>query len=93
MNDSGVVVGTGDTGSGRHAFRWHGGVMTDLGTLPGASRSEAYGINENGVVAGTSYRPTGEPRAVIWRQRPDRRPRPAAQPRPGGQRRAARCSP
>ena len=66
MNDSGAVVGTSDTGSGRHAFRWRGGVMTDLGTLPGTSRSEAYGINENGVVAGTSYRPTGEPRAVLW---------------------------
>lgn len=67
MNDAGVVVGVGDTGAAPHAFQWRDGVMTDLGTLRGGTRSAAYGVNESGVITGTAYRPTGEPRAVIWR--------------------------
>jgi len=67
VNDAGVVVGDSDTGAARHAFRWISGTMTDLGTLPGGGRSTAAGINEHGVIVGTAYRPTGEPRAVIWR--------------------------
>jgi probable HAF family extracellular repeat protein len=67
VNDAGVVVGDSDTGAARHAFRWISGTMTDLGTLPGGGRSTAAGINEHGVIVGTAHRPTGEPRAVIWR--------------------------
>ena len=67
LNDAGAVVGDSDTGGTRHAFRWISGTMTDLGALPGGGRSTAAGINADGVIVGTAYRPTGEPRAVIWR--------------------------
>jgi len=54
INDAGQVVG-GDT----HAFLWSSGKKTDLGTLPPEgpedfAGSVAYGINNRGLVVGTS---------------------------------------
>jgi probable HAF family extracellular repeat protein len=51
-----------------HAFRWEGGVMTPLGTLPGASYDSSAGldINAAGVVAGYSYDSAGRVRACTW---------------------------
>jgi probable HAF family extracellular repeat protein len=37
-----------------HAFEWHEGVMTDLGTLPGGSNSTGVAINGQGAVVGFS---------------------------------------
>jgi probable HAF family extracellular repeat protein len=37
-----------------HAFRWHGGVLTDLGTLPNGVNSFGYAINSQGLVVGWS---------------------------------------
>ncbi|MEU7871727.1 hypothetical protein [Dactylosporangium sp. NPDC049140] len=59
INNAGVVVGYRDTPTGRHAFRWAGGVMTDLGTLPGGASSVANAINDAGQVAGTADRSSG----------------------------------
>ncbi|GMU82246.1 MAG: hypothetical protein AMXMBFR47_21170 [Planctomycetota bacterium] len=55
INNTGMVAGTvSDTVTGPvHAFRWHAGVMTDLGTDPAFSRtSQATDINESGLVVG-----------------------------------------
>jgi uncharacterized membrane protein len=63
INNSGDVVGwvqIGDSsGAPRHAVLWRKGgsgrfVPTDLGVLPGFTSSEAYGINEQGQVVGSS---------------------------------------
>jgi probable HAF family extracellular repeat protein len=54
LNDYGQVVGsTNNTTAGvEHAFLYSGGVMTDLGTLPGGYYSSGFGINNNGQVVG-----------------------------------------
>jgi probable HAF family extracellular repeat protein len=50
-----VVVGTARDALGHdHAFRFSGGVMTDLGTLPGSNHSFALAINASGKVVGIS---------------------------------------
>jgi probable HAF family extracellular repeat protein len=55
INDSGLVVGTSNTGTNLRAFSWTAsGGLQDLGTLPGASDSEAYSVNNAGQIAGAS---------------------------------------
>ncbi|MCX5891288.1 MAG: HAF repeat-containing protein [Deltaproteobacteria bacterium] len=64
VNAIGQVVGTSYTTVFiYHAFLWSGGVMQDLGTLPGSgSASEAYGIDTAGQVVGWSDTATsGDP--------------------------------
>ncbi|WP_426744878.1 DUF3466 family protein [Myxococcus faecalis] len=63
LNASGVVVGESDNNTPR-AFRWENGVMTDLGTLGGAS-AVATGINDSGVIVGGSSNGTTS-RAFRW---------------------------
>lgn len=71
FNDSAQIMGTGDFTVGsttqKHAFLATNGVVTDLGTLPGASASSALGINNNGDVVGYSYGADNQQRAVLWR--------------------------
>jgi len=63
VGHSGVPVGSFEFA---HAFRWTGGVMTDLGTL-GGNNSAAYGVSDNGsVVVGYSYLASGFTRAFCW---------------------------
>ena len=53
VNESGDVAGYTLVASGEsHAFRWSGGTMTDLGTLPPSSWSIAYDLDEAGSVVG-----------------------------------------
>jgi probable HAF family extracellular repeat protein len=55
INDNGQIVGWSEAADGApHAFSYSGGVMTDLGTLPGMTISEALGINDRGQVVGYS---------------------------------------
>ena len=68
INSAGQVVGVAWTAShaGR-AFLWQGGVMTDLGTLPGyTSNSYAYDINTAGQVVGYASNASGTTRAFLW---------------------------
>jgi probable HAF family extracellular repeat protein len=70
VNDRGVVVGasdlTGDTNFwafpfiNNHAFFWHKGTITDLGTLPGDATSLALSINKQGQIVGQGSR------AILW---------------------------
>jgi probable HAF family extracellular repeat protein len=54
VNASGVVVGRFTTVNNvDHAFSWHRGHFTELGTLGGNSAA-AYAINDAGVIVGTS---------------------------------------
>jgi probable HAF family extracellular repeat protein len=53
LNERAEVVGWAETAAGeRHAFLYREGRISDLGTLPGYHRSEAYGINDRGDVVG-----------------------------------------
>jgi probable HAF family extracellular repeat protein len=55
INAEGDAVGWSQTAtSSEHAVRWHNGVPTDLGALPGGSFSVATGINDEGEVVGFS---------------------------------------
>lgn len=56
-----------------HAFQWHGGVLTDLGALPGVNSSFANWISGSGLVAGFSENGAIDPLlgvpevdAVLW---------------------------
>lgn len=69
LNDAGQVAGSSFLpGGSEHAFIWsQGGGMLDLGTLPGAGNSEAYALNNLGVVVGMSEGVPGTPpRAFRW---------------------------
>ncbi|HEX5760076.1 MAG TPA: hypothetical protein VF121_12875 [Thermoanaerobaculia bacterium] len=57
LNDFGDVVGTANAGGVDlgHAVLWTGGAVTDLGTLATGSYSEAWGVNNNGQVVGSSF--------------------------------------
>jgi probable HAF family extracellular repeat protein len=58
-----------------HAFQFKDGAVRDLGTLPGATGSQAQWINANGLIAGLSDNGEVDPtapdfpqvRAVLWR--------------------------
>lgn len=66
-----VVGGSEFPGSGvdGHAFLWHKGTMSDLGTLPGWSFSEAHAINSAQQVVGYVYYDAAgihNEHAVLW---------------------------
>jgi probable HAF family extracellular repeat protein len=60
INNHGVIVGDSRNGDPTtegfgQAFRYAGGTMTALGTLPGGLGSNAYAINDKGMIGGASY--------------------------------------
>lgn len=58
-----------------HAYAFHNGIRTDLGTLPGGASSAAFWIARNGLIVGNSQNGELDPaipgmpdlRAVVWR--------------------------
>jgi probable HAF family extracellular repeat protein len=68
INDSGVVVGvmSMSLGGHRHAFRYTGSGLQDLGTL-GGTNSAAREINASGVIVGESLTGDGKTHAFIYR--------------------------
>lgn len=82
VNNAGTVVGwglatvdfEGRSYVGIHAVQWKAGATSDLGTLPGHNRSDAYAITNSGLVIGASSIWDGgmdsccdDIRPVIWK--------------------------
>jgi probable HAF family extracellular repeat protein len=65
INASGDVAGALNTAGTTHAFRYRGGVVTDLGTL-GGTLSQAYGINAFGDVTGYAHVPSQDGHAFRY---------------------------
>jgi len=58
INNLDVAVGYSQTTTSSHAVQFAffaGRAITDLGTLPGDSSSVAYGINDTGMIVGSSF--------------------------------------
>lgn len=66
INNNGQIVGYSKIPAGhRHAFVYEDGIITDLGTL-GGNTSEAWSINEAGLIAGYAETTEGDIHAVLW---------------------------
>jgi probable HAF family extracellular repeat protein len=78
INASGTAVGSSQintctvycsdngTSAPAHATVWHDGSVTDLGLLAGGTNSAAGGINDQGVIVGSSNASDGLNHAVEW---------------------------
>src|SRR5262245_51490980 len=67
INRAGQIVGYAGAVGGNHAVLWDSdGTIHDLGTLLGGSTSWATGINDEGVVSGTSYDQSGGLTGFAW---------------------------
>jgi probable HAF family extracellular repeat protein len=68
VNNSGLVVGQAETrAQDTHAVAWFNGVITDMGTLSGGSRSYATAVNNRGIIVGNSDTvDTSQPHATLW---------------------------
>jgi probable HAF family extracellular repeat protein len=67
LTDSGraLVIYENSTG-GTRTFLWDHGAPTDLGVFQGLARTEGNGVNESGIVIGSSWAATGFP-AFAWK--------------------------
>ena len=68
VNDRGDVIGGYNVDDLAHAFIWHAGALTDLGTLPGDDYAEATAVDNHGDVVGYSSTDTfpNTPQAFVW---------------------------
>jgi|SRR5579871_1154275 len=67
VNADGDVVGEASTAdAATHAFLYHAGALTDLGTLPGGTYSVALAINASGLVVGYADTAEGDTHAVTY---------------------------
>jgi probable HAF family extracellular repeat protein len=67
INDKGQIVGWGLTNNQEHGFLYAAGSIRDLGVLPGATNSYAFGLNSSATAVGASSVPGGT-HAVLWRK-------------------------
>ncbi len=74
INSLGQTVGSAsDAHHVVHAYGWTAGKGTDLGRLPTCAQSEAYSINDKGLIVGWSYGPdgwdtrSGDVRSFAWK--------------------------
>jgi probable HAF family extracellular repeat protein len=65
VNAAGDVAGGVNTNGATHAYRYRGGVLTDLGTF-GGLLSQAYGINAFGEVTGYAHLPSQDSHAFRY---------------------------
>lgn len=65
VNTAGQVVGYVGQGPAE-AFLYASGMLSKLGTLPGGTDSQAYGINDSGLIVGHARNSAGHFRAVIF---------------------------
>jgi probable HAF family extracellular repeat protein len=67
ISNTGYVAGESTIGTGgtRHAFRYIGGAMTDLGALPDFPNSSALSVNDGGTVVGAAWNDT-EYHALVY---------------------------
>lgn len=54
INEVGVVAGVASGPEGERAVLWNAGTILNLGVLPGASSSDAYGLNDGSQIVGIS---------------------------------------
>ena len=66
INNAGKIVGWGVTNNQEQAFLFNGGQVTKIGTLPGATNSFAFGINNSNQVVGASTLSNSTSRAFVW---------------------------
>jgi probable HAF family extracellular repeat protein len=67
INNAGLIVGWSITGNGHtHATFWKENILTDIGTVTGATDSVANAINNSGLIVGNSGNGGNIQRATIW---------------------------
>ncbi|MBL8215914.1 MAG: VCBS repeat-containing protein [Bryobacterales bacterium] len=68
INTAGIIAGESYTAAnnGFVAMTYNAGTRTNLGTLPGGTTSTARGINDAGLIVGTSTNANAQQRAVQW---------------------------
>jgi probable HAF family extracellular repeat protein len=68
MSDGGRVVGQSPVGEGQdwHAFTWHRGRTTDLGTPEPGLDTRGVRVSDRGYVAGTVSGPSLDGEAFLW---------------------------
>jgi probable HAF family extracellular repeat protein len=64
INGSGQIAGL----AGSTAAVWNQGQLKDLGAWPGDASSQAFAINDGGVIVGASWSSGSQPHAVVWSQ-------------------------
>src|SRR5690606_11724492 len=66
ISDAGHVAGSSSASDGLHAYVWHEGIMTDVGSWSGSIYSKAWDANDLGHACG-KFGGFGDHHAGLWR--------------------------